>query len=290
MGSLKTSSPTIILNQAIAETYERWINSYYWEFARDCAYTTDDKYAAYGLDPVRKFPCDEPYVAYLYGKAWIKRRMSANKLRQALATNLLCVLRKLIFGLFIDGSSSYILKRAFNEADVILRTRIMNMYNNIPEKLEIRSFTHEIYKELEIVVNPARSNRDGYLEVNNIIRGYYNKGICKELLVTDENSKVIDIFYPKEILPIPRYTQGQITVERFTKTGKPLPPSFIYALEGSVEKARGITGSDGTVDEAAYTENLRRVYTAVSPAMEFLQMISSPRPSEFQKFFYSING
>ena len=99
---------------------------------------------------------------------------------------------------------------------------------------------------------------------------------------------LLDSIEPKLILPTPRYTQGQISVERYTKLGKQLPPSNIYALEGSVEKSRGITGSDGTVDEASYTENLTKVYTAISPAVEYLQLISSPRPSEFQRFFHSI--
>ena len=280
--------PSIILNKTIAQTYERWINSYYWEFCKDCLYTVDDKYAAYGLDPVRNFPANEPYVKYLWGKAWIKRRISLNKFRQGFLTNLYCVTRKLVFALFIEGSSSYILKRAFNEADVILKTRIMNMYANIPDRLEFRSYDSPELGLITLIIDPSKTSQDGILRVNNILGVDDQSLLFRDIRPLLSKTTLLDSIEPKLILPTPRYTQGQISVERYTKLGKQLPPSNIYALEGSVEKSRGITGSDGTVDEASYTENLTKVYTAISPAVEYLQLISSPRPSEFQRFFHSI--
>lgn len=245
MSPARIEMPGIVLNRAKARVYRRWIESNYWYFLKDCCKTIDDRYAGAGLDPVRAFPVDEPYLQYLWFKAWKDRRVAANKFRQGMATNLYCVARKLVFVLFFEGSSSYILKRAFKEADIILKTRIMGMWESIPERVRIK---HE----------------DG----------------------------TIDEIEPKELLPHPRYSasDGSIIVERKDSKGGVLPPSFIYALEGSTEKARGITGSDATIDEAAYTENLIKVYTAITPAMEYVQLISSPRPGEYQRFFYSINS
>jgi len=282
-------SPSIILNKALAKTLERWVSSYYWEFLKDCCYTVDDKWAAYGIDPVRNFPGNEAYVKYLWGKAWIERRVVENKFRQGFLTNLYCVARKLVFVLFIDGSSGYVLKRAFNEADVILKTRIMNMYQYIPDRLEIREWDSEELGRVQLVINPARTTPEGNCAINNIIGANDTKLLFRKIKAPLNKTILIDAIEPKLILPVPKYTQGQISVERYTKYGKALPPSFIYALEGSVEKARGITGSDGTVDEAAYTENLKRVHTAISPAIEYLQYISSPRLSDFQQFFVKIN-
>ena len=286
-----TKGPAIIImDKVIAQFYERWINSYYWEFCKDCLYTIDDKYAAYGLDPVRKMPTQEPYLKYLWGIAWIKRRVSQNKFRQGFLTNLYCVARKLVFGLFIEGSSSYVLKRAFNEAEVILRTRIMNMYHNIPDQIELRQYDHPALGTIQVTVNPQKQNSEGNFFINNVIGVPDEMVNYRRLEINAKNSTILGTINPKEILPVPKYTQGMITVERYTRTGKQMPPSFIYALEGSVEKSRGITASDATIDEAAYTENLVKVYTAISPACEYIQLISSPRPSLFQKFFYSMNS
>lgn len=283
-------SPSIILNKGLAKTLERWVSSYYWEFCKDCLYTVDDKWAAYGIDPVRNFPGNEAYVKYLWGKAWIERRVAENKFRQGFLTNLYCVARKLVFVLFIEGSSGYILKRAFNEADVILKTRIINMYNYIPDRLEVREWDSELLGRVQLITNPSKVTQDGYCAINNIVGVDDTKVLFKKLRAPLDKTILIDSFEPKLILPVPKYTQGQISVERKNKYGKLLPPSFIYALEGSVEKARGITGSDATVDEAAYTENLKRVHTAISPAIEMLQYISSPRLSEFQQFFVKLNA
>lgn len=278
-------SPAIILNRGVAEWIERWVTSYYWEFCKDCLYTVDDRFAGVNLDPVRNFPGNERYVKYLWGKAWIERRLCENKFRQGFLTNLYCVARKLVFVLFIEGSSGYVLKRAFNEADVILKTRIVNMYHNIPERLEVREWDSPEFGRVKLITDPSRSQGGEFLRVNNILGVDDQRVLFRKLRVAPSDTVLLDSIEPKLILPVPKYTQGVVSVERYTKTGKPMPPSFVYALEGSVEKARGITGSDATVDEAAYTDNLKRVHTAISPAMEFIQYISSPRPSEFFSFF-----
>ena len=199
--------------------------------------------------------------------------------------------------LFIEGSSGYVLKRAFNEADVILKTRIMNMYSNIPERLEIREWDgvitlndgSELREKFQLITNPSKVTEKGNCAINNIIGVNDTSMLFRKVQAPLDKTILIDVIEPKAILPVPKYTQGLITVERWTKLGKQLPPSYVYALEGSVEKARGITGSDCTIDEAAYTENLKRVYVAIRPAMEFLQLISSPRISQFMEFFSKIN-
>lgn len=225
---------------------KRWVESSGWYFVKDCLRTSDDRYASVGLNPVRPAPVDEPYIQYLWAKSWQERRIAVNKFRQGFATNLFCVYRKLVFLLLIQGSSSYILKRAFKEADTILKTRIMNTYNLIPNKIQVWR---------------------------------------------DDIGRMIEVC-PKEILPVPEYfsRDGMIRCRRWDKGGAELPPSFVYALEGTVEKARGITGSDATIDEAAFTVDLIKTYTAMSPAFEYIQLISSPKKGDYMKFFIGLDS
>src|SRR3990167_1332138 len=133
-------SPTILLKKSAARIIERWITSQYWLFLKDCVFTVDERYSGAGLEPVRPFPVEEPYLQFLWWRAWNKRRIADNKFRQGMATNLYCVARKLVFALFFEGSKNYILKRAFNEADDILKTRIVNVYKNIPDEITV---THQ---------------------------------------------------------------------------------------------------------------------------------------------------
>lgn len=241
----KPRTPTIIWTDNDRWIVKRWVESYGWYFVKDCLSTSDDRYASVGLNPVRQAPCDERYIQYLWAKSWKERRLAVNKFRQGFATNLFCVFRNMVFLLLIQGSSSYILKRSYKEADTILKTRIMNTYNLIPKL--IRIWREDIGKEVEIS--------------------------------------------PREILPVPEYfaRDGAIKCRRWDKGGAELPPSFIYALEGTVEKARGITGSNAVIDEAAFTVDLIKTYTAMSPAMEYIQLISSPKKGEFMKFFIGLN-
>lgn len=238
------TTPTIIWTDNDRYIVKRWVESMGWLFVSDCLFTSDDRYASVGLNPVRPAPINEKYLAYMWAKAWIQRRLGVNKFRQGFATNLFCVFRKLVFLLLIQGSSCYILKRSYKEADTILKARIMSTYDLIPKTISV--WRDDIGREIEI--------------------------------------------NPKEILPKPEYfaRDGVIKCRRWDKNHAELPPSYVYALEGTVEKARGITGSDATIDEAAFTVDLIKTYTAMSPAMEYIQLISSPKKGEFQKFFISL--
>jgi hypothetical protein len=90
---------------------------------------------------------------------------------------------------------------------------------------------------------------------------------------------------PKEILPEPTFVEGIFQVRRPRLYKSPLPSSSCTALEGIADKARGLTGFNALIDEAAFTKELRGTYQAMSPAMQYIQLVSSPSPGEFQQCF-----
>jgi hypothetical protein len=92
----------------------------------------------------------------------------------------------------------------------------------------------------------------------------------------------------KELHPEVRYKEGEISIVRKTKAGGSLPGSLIKALEAGSDKARGVTGTNAVIDEAAFSEGLIETYMAMDPAMERIQIISSPKRGPFRKFFYSL--
>lgn len=107
----------------------------------------------------------------------------------------------------------------------------------------------------------------------------------KKRIILDGQEEVI---YPKEMLPRCVYREGEVRVERKTASGKILPASYIFSLEAGIDQARGVTGSNGVIDEAAYTSDLVKVYMSMRPAMEHIQLISSPKRGQFTEMRYGI--
>lgn len=101
---------------------------------------------------------------------------------------------------------------------------------------------------------------------------------------------VEEIIYPKEMLPRCIYREGEVRVERRSASGKILPASYIFSLEAGIDQARGVTGSNGVIDEAAYTSDLIRVYMSMRPAMEHIQLISSPKRGQFVDMRYGLES
>lgn len=240
MKQYNKSPGIIILDDLKLRVYERWLTNS-WAWISDCVITNDERYAGMGLSPKRAYPVNELCLQYIWWESWQSRRVVVDKFRQGGATWLFGVLRNLYPAIFFEGSKCFILKRAFNEADQILKTRIMFVVNNFPERKEI---------------------------------------------ILDGRKTII---HPKEWLPRLKYKEGEISIPRFTKTGKELPASYIYALEAGEDKARGVTGSNAVIDEGAFTSNLRKVWTSMDPAMEFMQCISSPKLGEFQDLKYGFS-
>ena len=236
-GYKQQSSPTILLSRVREAVITRWIESRGWYMVKDCFVTTDSRIAGTGYSPYRVFPYNEPFLKYLWARMWQYKRLALVKFRQGMATNLIAAARNLVLSLLFEGSQNFILKRTFEEADHILKYRVMELWRNIPHRVKV----------------PI----DG---------------------------KIVEV-EPKEILPVPEFKEGVVTIRRPRPYGDPLASSTIEALQGVVEKARGLTGFNAVIDEAAFTEQLRDTYTAMSPAMQYIQLISSPKPGEFQQCF-----
>lgn len=234
--------PVILLDSVKEAVLNRWLDSKGWYLVEDCFKTTDNRVAGTGYSPIRDFPVDEPFLRYLWAMMWMHRRLALLKFRQGMLSNLV-IARSFAIGLLFEGSRNYILKRSFKEADDFLEFRIMEIWRNIPEEIEV----------------PLKT------------RNHINGAMFK--------------IRPKEILPEPIYTSGQVEIKRPRLYGDPLPSSTIEALEGTYDKARGITGFNALVDEAAFMDGLRRSYNAMSPAMQYMQLISSPEIGEFQHCF-----
>lgn len=242
MALKKQRFPSVVLNKVREACINRWLDSRGWYLVKDCFKTTDGRIAGTGEHPVRDFPVDEPYLAYLWGRMWQAKRIAVVKFRQAMLSNLI-IARNLTIALLYEGSRNYILKRTFDEADEFLEYRTMELWRNIPEVIEV----------------PLKTDFAA-------------------------NGKMFKI-YPREILPEPMYNEGVIRIKRPRVYGDPLPTSTIHALEGVADKSRGLTGFNSCIDEAAFTKELRDTYSAMSPAMQYVQLFSSPKVGEFQHCF-----
>lgn len=128
-------SPSILITKTELKLWSRWIQSPFY-FVKDCIMTTDESRAALGFQSIRPFPIEEKYLRLAWMISDTYPVTFWNKSRRMLMSWMFCV-RLMYKSIFLPNTANYVICYKFDDADYMLKYRIMSLYNNIPESKEI---------------------------------------------------------------------------------------------------------------------------------------------------------